>query len=340
MLRGIGARWSIPVAPSWRTGASGAPYYEPLVVRIPNAVPGQSQEAVAMRTAQGWRLIGRAGRIETAPRVLAWTPVAGVRPFIAQGKTPNHLIMGAGKSGTTSLFDALRHHHDIHAAREKEPTFFVEQFQVIADPLAYFRLFDSPKSYRMEASHAYFSNPSTARTLKSLFPDAKFILTLRDPKRRAHSLFRHMRRLRHAGDGLPLETIADFAEALRAEPDRAVSPAFRDPCRHYLCNFLYARSSRYDLQIERYRQHFDPRQFHILTLAELRADPPRALEGIARFLDIDPAPFATATFPAKNTNPAGNETPSEDAMRILDAELNGVTERMDEIAERKLDWSL
>lgn len=66
-----------------------------------------------MRTAQGWRLIGRAGRIESAQRILAWTPVAGLRPFLPHGKTPNLFILGAGKCGTTSLFDALRQHPDM-----------------------------------------------------------------------------------------------------------------------------------------------------------------------------------------------------------------------------------
>jgi hypothetical protein len=68
---------------------------------------------------------------------------------------PNLFILGAAKCGTTSLHAILGQHPDIHASTEKEPTFFCWPFQKIRDPIAYFKLFDSPARYRMESSTAY-----------------------------------------------------------------------------------------------------------------------------------------------------------------------------------------
>ena len=98
---------------------------------------------------------------------------------------PNLFILGAGKCGTTSLYHILRQHKDIHVSSIKEPSFFCWYFQVVKDPITYFHLFDSNARYRLEASHVYMSNPETAPVLKALFPQAKFIVTLRNPKKRS-----------------------------------------------------------------------------------------------------------------------------------------------------------
>src|SRR5688500_5255551 len=68
---------------------------------------------------------------------------------------PNLFLLGAAKCGTTSLHAILGQHPDIHACWGKEPTFFNWPFQVVRNPLEYFRLFDSPKRYRLDSSGAY-----------------------------------------------------------------------------------------------------------------------------------------------------------------------------------------
>lgn len=252
--------------------------------------------------------------------------------------TPNLFILGAGKCGTTALYYLLKQHRDIHVSAIKEPSFFCSYFQDVKDPITYFGLFNSPARYRVDASHVYMSNPQSPPVLAALFPKAKFIVTLRDPKRRAYSLYLHMRRNFHL-DGNPLEEIGDFESALRAEAERSSSEAFFADCRQYFWNFMYCGSSCYDEQLTRYLSHFGRGQFHFLTLAELANSPDRAIGGIAKFLGLDKSDFQQARI--EELNSAGAyEPPSASSDAIMEARFQGMQERVDRIVGRRLDWSL
>ncbi|WP_298352701.1 sulfotransferase [Rhodoblastus sp.] len=256
----------------------------------------------------------------------------------ARGLTPNLFILGAGKSGTTTLSVALMRHPDIHLNAVKEPSFFCSYFQVVKNPIDYFNLFDSPARYRVDASHVYLSNPETPPVIRALFPKARFIVILRDPKNRAYSLFRHMRRFT-CEDGLPYEDIPDFVTALEKEDERFLSESFLENCRQYFWNYMYCRSSKYDEQIERYLSLFNRSQFHFLSLAELSRDPLSAIKDIAKFLDIRYAPFRSIKSWKFNADEAADPRPAA-AEKILNAALDGVTQRTDRLVGRKLDWSL
>ena len=250
---------------------------------------------------------------------------------------PNLFLLGAGKCGTTSLANVLGRHPDIHVNAYKEPSFFCSYFQVVSNPVVYFSLFDSPKRYRVDASHVYFSNPETAPILKDLFPEAKFLVIMRDPKKRAYALYRHMRRY-VAEDGLPYEDIKDFIEALKAEPYRATSAEFWINFRQYAWNFLYCCSSLYDQQLARYFALFDRSQFHLLTLAEFSRNPREALSQIADFLKIDASPFVSLNSFVFNADEA-HQPYSAEAEQLMNQNLAGVTARVEALIGHQLDWS-
>jgi len=195
---------------------------------------------------------------------------------------PKFFIIGTPKGGTTSLYFYMKQHPDIFMSPVKEPSFFCKGFQVIKNPIEYFELFDSVKNETAigEASHAYLTNPSTAKVLKALFPEAKFIVILRDPADRAYSLYHHMRRNGY-------EKINSFGKALKAEERRVHSEIFRIKCPQYYHNFLYFRSGLYGNQIERYFSFFDRSQFHFLTLEQLKTDPTSSLKAIFQFLGLN-----------------------------------------------------
>jgi hypothetical protein len=194
---------------------------------------------------------------------------------------PNFFILGAAKCGTTSLYHYLRQHPEIYMSPIKEPCFFCDSFQVVRDPVAYSRLFENAGNLCAigEASHVYLTNPSSAKTLKTFLPDAKFILTLRHPADRAYSLYHHMRRYGY-------ETIGTFEKALAAEEKRFRSKRFKKNCNQYFYNFLYFRSGLFACQIKRFFDLFDQSRFHILTLDRLKKDPARELSAIYDFLGV------------------------------------------------------
>lgn len=251
--------------------------------------------------------------------------------------TPNLFILGAGKCGTTSLYELLRRHPDIHVCDPKEPSFFCSHFQVVRNPIDYFRLFDSARRYRVDASHVYFSNPETPPVLHALFPDAKFLIILRDPRARAHSLYRHMRRALLA-DGQPIETVGRFHDALLLEAMRHRSPEFAATCRHYLWNQLYMRSSCFDEQIARYFALYPRGRFLVMSLAEFHRDAERTTQAVADFLDLDRGGFGTGSHVA---NAAPDQEPYDAASgAMMEAYFGDLTARVDRLVGRALDWSL
>lgn len=250
---------------------------------------------------------------------------------------PNLFILGAARCGTSSLHAILGQHSEIHANKSKEPTFFVGQGQVVTNPIEYFKLFDSPKRYRLESSVMYLPAPETPRVLHDLFPDARFIVSLRDPKARAYAMYRNMRHVAEYGFG---EDIPNFAEALEAETDRATSREFLCTCHWPLPSYLYCRSSLFDEQLARYFALFDREQFHILTLAELVTEPIATTEGILRFLDLDPTFASHFDFSIKGRWEDSYENYDARSDQIMSSRFEGLTQRTDELVGRPLDWSV
>ena len=215
---------------------------------------------------------------------------------------PNFFILGAGKSGTTSLYVYLCEHPDIYLAPGKEPTFFCDTFQVVSNPVDYLELFKGAACQKWigEASHAYLTCPKSAPLLRAFAPDARFVVILRNPVDRAYSLYHHMA---HMGD----EWIGSFEKALDAEERRARDPIFERHNPQYYYNYLYFRSGLYAEQIERYFEWFDRDRFLFLMYDELKSDGQAVLRRICSFLEI--APFVPSRLEVYNKGEAVRSAP-------------------------------
>jgi hypothetical protein len=205
-------------------------------------------------------------------------------------------ILGAARCGTTSLYAALRQHPQLFLPTEKEPSYFSKGFQVVKSREAYLDLYAraGKGQLRGDASHVYFSNPSSAAMLEALYPEARFILTVRDPADRAYSLYRFMK-------GHGLEALPTFEAALTAEAGRKAHYLATGASPHYIYNFLYRESGLYGAQLARYRERFPAAQFHILSLSQLRESPAESLREIFRFLKVDASD--AISLPALNAAP-------------------------------------
>jgi len=195
---------------------------------------------------------------------------------------PNFFLLGAGRSGSTYLYNLLKQHPDIFLSDPKEPSFFCETFQVVKNPVDYFQLFCGAGQAKVigEASHVYMSNPKTAPLLKLLFPQARFLVTLRNPVDRAYSLYQWMRRFGH-------EELDSFEKALDVEEDRFTSESFAKNAPHYFYNSLYFRSGLCGEQLSRYFDSFSQDQFLILNFDDVTKRPKHNLKRIFNFLDVD-----------------------------------------------------
>ena len=118
---------------------------------------------------------------------------------------PNLLIVGAAKSGTTSLHNYLNQHPEVFMCNPKEPHFLINKeiglkriLAGIDDFQEYEKLFFAGKEnkYRGESSVMYLMYPDIViPKIKELFGDeTKIIIMLRNPVDRAYSGFQHVKR--------------------------------------------------------------------------------------------------------------------------------------------------
>ena len=109
---------------------------------------------------------------------------------------PNLLIVGAAKSGTTSLHNYLKQHPDIFMTQHKEPHFLINSqigesrvHKGVVRLEEYKKMFKTKEEYRYkgESSVMYLAFPefSIKSIKKYLTPYVKIIIMLRNPIDRA-----------------------------------------------------------------------------------------------------------------------------------------------------------
>lgn len=196
---------------------------------------------------------------------------------------PDFLIVGAPRCGTTAMYEYLRRHPAIFMPEHKEPQFFGADLTHQHAPLSeadYLGLFKGAKPGQRvgEASTWYLYSRTAASEIKAYAPDARIIIMLRNPVDVMHSL--HGELSFYGG-----EEIADFAEALAAEPDRKRGERRKQGGR---AEALYYRDAvRFADQVERYLATFGRDAVKIILFHEFVANVAATYADTLRFLDVD-----------------------------------------------------
>ena len=205
---------------------------------------------------------------------------------------PTFLVIGAMKSGTTSLYYYLRQHPQIYLdPTRKEAQFFCYEGQtpcfagpgddlvnryVIASIEEYRRMFAGAAGQPAigEVGTVYIYVPGTAERIRHHVPAARLIAILRNPVERAYSSFLHLVREE-------LEPCRRFADALRREPERIRA--------NWSPHWHYVQAGFYHAQLTRYFDVFDRRQIRVYLYDDYRADPVGLMQDIFRFVGVDAA---------------------------------------------------
>ncbi len=182
---------------------------------------------------------------------------------------PEAYIVGAAKSGTTTLADLLDSHPDISVSDPKEPDFFTLVDHRARGESWYRRCFAGrPARVRIDASTSYGMAPLDGPTegvpaaIHRRKPDARIIFVLRDPIARAWSSYWH---------------------AVRAGwEDRPFDEAVRDPAG------FHQRGSLYHARINEYLAVFPRQQLLLLEFEQLKHDPLAIARQAAAFLGCEP----------------------------------------------------
>lgn len=180
---------------------------------------------------------------------------------------PNFFIIGAARSGTTSLYNQIKRHPDIFLAPEKEPTFFSEngegKWHLGLD--WYENLFKgwNGESAVGEASTSYTKAPvygDAPAKIHEVIPDARLIYILRDPMAQIVSHYRHM----------------VYFYGLRHSLDNALMKS----------SFLVDVAS-YGYQLKNCLRHFPLEKILVIQFEEYIADPVGCSKEVFRFLQVD-----------------------------------------------------
>jgi len=190
---------------------------------------------------------------------------------------PNLFIVGAPKGGTTTLWRYLDQHPDIFMCPAKEPNFFLDPTPPVRVPTedAYLRLFSGAGDERWlgEASGRYFSDPATPGLIEATVPEARIVISLRDPVERAYSSYWHD--VKFGIETRPVAVVVD------EQLDASELPVGADPEKKHVYLGFYSQ------HVKRFLDRFG-NAARVGFLEDLHADPTRESASIFDFLGVDP----------------------------------------------------
>ena len=186
---------------------------------------------------------------------------------------PSFLIVGAQKSGTTSLASYLSDHPDV-LMPEHPVTFFNRNFERGLD--WYSQHFPTTTEAQKvgEGTPEYMYHESVAPRIAESLPGVRLIAILRNPVDRAYSHYWH-------NQTRGREQLS-FQGAVAAEPAR-LSGA--DPTTR--ARYAYLDRGRYLKQLKHLRRYVPADHLHVLIFEELRKDPIPVVQQTFAFLGID-----------------------------------------------------
>jgi len=190
---------------------------------------------------------------------------------------PNFYIVGAPKAGTSSLYVYLNSHPQIFMSPIKEPNYFSSAtfpddhpIKPIRDKKKYLKLFEKAKNKKIfgEATPTYLEDPKAAELIHQISPNAKILISLRDPIERL------------------------FSNYLMSQRYGTIKSSFHDVL---LKNINYHEDKNNDLRLERglysenvkrYIDTFGKEQVKIIIFEEFVKDTTATMEEILKFLGV------------------------------------------------------
>ena len=198
---------------------------------------------------------------------------------------PNFLVIGAPKSGTTSLYNVLKKHPQIFLPDKKELHFFNNDKLFNKGIDWYKKSFDSRlKVYlaRGEITPAYlFWGEKVIPRIINVYGEhlPKLIAMLRDPVDRAYSRYWHQRRI-------PYREPLSFEEALRQEESR-LDYDFEELKRLGKISTAYFKGGLYAQQLTRFFEHFPSDLIHIIKFEDYILNFEEEMTKLLDFLEVD-----------------------------------------------------
>jgi tetratricopeptide (TPR) repeat protein len=258
--------------------------------------------------------------------------VPGRVPRSAQAMTPDFLIIGAAKCGTTSLLSYIFEHPLVLAPILKETNYFLYPERGLAWFQAHFpRLPQKDKGYITgEASVSTLAVANGPETALQVNPKVRLFALARDPVDRAIS--------HHANNvwmGVEKRTLDDAIneelEVLESE-DSSRRREYETSQQGYLWSGLYAQD------LERWLASFPRDQLCIILTEDMQAHHEETMEHVFQFLGLPPYTVSTAVMHNRGVYDPQDESRARIRARMGEffAKPN---ERFFELIGRRLNWT-
>lgn len=205
---------------------------------------------------------------------------------------PNTIIVGAPKSGSSSLYWWLSAHPEVCPSRTKETHFFDDEihprFNANANCIEhgldayaeYFKHCSTTSKVILEATPIYMYQANALKRLAQFSEKPKIIFILREPSQRAHSQFRFNKyRLGNIEYSLTYDAYLDQVKDTTSDP---------------LERGLYMK------YIDRWLQAFGREQVHIIQLEQLQQYRVAEMKRLSDFLGIDAEFYDSFDFMRRN----------------------------------------
>jgi hypothetical protein len=181
-------------------------------------------------------------------------------------RTPDFLIIGAAKSATSWLTRCLIEHPDVIIS-SGEVHYFSWHYEWDAPlPDSYLARFAGATANQIcgENSNTYLSHPLGAQRIHGALPEARLIVSLRNPVDRAYS---------------------DWAMRLRQQYKLSDMFRFLDP--DHAPDLWYLHKGLYFEQLAPFLKLFKREQIHFLLMEDMQRDPQEAFGAVCRFLGVE-----------------------------------------------------
>lgn len=200
---------------------------------------------------------------------------------------PNFMIIGAGKSGTTTLAHHMGQHPDIFISDPKEPHYFTLNWDRGAE--WYAGIFEGARSFgvRGEASATYTLFPEFTDVPKRISQyceeGMRFIYIVRHPVERMLSHWAHDKIIGNIPVERSIESLLDYG-------------------------IKYEYASLYTLQLEQYLQYFEQSSIKVIVFEKYIENSQLVLRELFEFLGVDPE-CTVEDLTAKNVTSQNRRVP-------------------------------
>jgi hypothetical protein len=195
---------------------------------------------------------------------------------------PTFLIIGAQKAGTSALFSILAESPKVLAPGVKELHFFDDDAAYAQGVDAYWKRFPlvplrRPGLLTFEATPCYLFFPLVSERLYAALPDARLVVVLRDPVKRAYSAWNMRRQFKDHPRYAHRYEPRSFEEAIA---DELRNGALSAPLNDYLARGAYAE------QLERFFKVYPREQVLVINYRDLKTEQLNVVNQVCAFVGL------------------------------------------------------